>query len=215
MRNVTSSPWSGPRGGRPSPQVERGCIDIAFAGLATPEAIANPEAATMNWRLVRPRTCQTLGSRYSLLAFPLLMDRWTEAILALAVTALVGVSLMLSTGESLIGSGATTSTTINIEVDDESASRGMVLADSNGCLACHTIDGTPSTGPTWKGVAGSSRPLETGESVVADDLYLFRSITDPGSQVVAGFDNVMPATYGDTLSDQEISDLVEYIKSLG
>ena len=143
------------------------------------------------------------------------MDRWTEAILALAVTALVGVSLMLSTGESLIGSGATTSTTINIEVDDESAGRGMVLADSNGCLACHTIDGTPSTGPTWKGVAGSSRPLETGESVVADDLYLFRSITDPGSQVVAGFDNVMPATYGDTLTDQEISDMVEYIKSLG
>ena len=143
------------------------------------------------------------------------MDRWTEAILALAVTALVGVSLMLSSGESLIGDDQTTATTINIQVDDESAARGMVLAESNGCLACHTIDGTPSTGPTFKGVAGSSRPLDTGESVVADDLYLFRSITDPGSQVVAGFDNVMPATFGDTLSDQEISDLVEYIKSLG
>ena len=143
------------------------------------------------------------------------MERWTEALLALAVAALVGVSLMVFSGESLLGDDAATTTTINIEVDDASAARGMVLVESTGCLACHTIDGTPSTGPTFKGVAGSSRPLETGESVVADDLYLFRSITDPGSQVVAGFDNVMPATYGDTLTDQQISDMVEYIKSLG
>ena len=144
------------------------------------------------------------------------MRTWTEAVLAVVVTAVVGVSLMLFTDVSLFdgGSDSTTATTINIEVDDESAARGELLAESNGCLACHTIDGTPSTGPTWKGVAGSSRPLETGESVIADDLYLFRSITDPASQIVAGFDNVMPATYDDTLSDQEISDLVEYIKSL-
>ena len=147
------------------------------------------------------------------------MRTWTEALLAVVVTALVGVSLALWTGESLFGNGSdtTTQTTINVEVDDESAARGAVLAEDNGCLVCHTIDGTPSTGggPTWKGVAGSSRPLQSGESVTADDLYLFRSITDPHNQIVEGYDDRMPTTYGDTLTDQEITDLVEYIKSLG
>jgi cytochrome c oxidase subunit 2 len=56
--------------------------------------------------------------------------------------------------------------------------------------------------------------LDNGETVVADDNYLFNSIVDPQSQVVAGFDAVMPTTYSDSLSETEIQDLVEYIKSL-
>lgn len=145
------------------------------------------------------------------------MKTWLEAVLAIAVVVLVGISLMLFTGESLaIGGGdETTATTLPPVVDGESAARGEILATDSGCVACHTVDGTPNTGPTWKGVAGSSRPLESGESVTADDVYLFKSITDPGSEIVAGFDDVMPSTYGESLSDQEISDLVEYIKSLG
>jgi cytochrome c oxidase subunit 2 len=76
------------------------------------------------------------------------------------------------------------------------------------------VDGTPGSGPTWKGVAGSSTPLVSGETVIADDAYLANSIVDPGSQVVQGFDNIMPPDYGESLTDQEVSDLVEYIKSL-
>ena len=40
-----------------------------------------------------------------------------------------------------------------------------------------------------------------------------RSSTRP-SQVVSGFEPVMPTTYSDQLSQEEINDLVEYIKSL-
>jgi cytochrome c oxidase subunit 2 len=57
--------------------------------------------------------------------------------------------------------------------------------------------------------------LVTGESVLADDAYLFSSIVDPAAQVVAGFDAVMPTTYSETLSEDEINDLVQYIRSLG
>jgi cytochrome c oxidase subunit 2 len=139
---------------------------------------------------------------------------WVEAVLAISVTAILGVSLFFFTGEPLIDE-TTTETTVPITVDGQSAARGEILATDSGCIACHSADGTPGTGPTWKGVAGATRPLDTGESVTADDLYLFRSITDPGAQIVAGYDNVMPSTFGDSLSDQEISDLAEYIKSLG
>ncbi len=102
----------------------------------------------------------------------------------------------------------------DVVVDPEAASRGMQLANDSGCLACHSIDGTPNTGPTWKGVAGSSRPLESGESVDAETAYLFNSIIDPGAQVVAGFPAVMPTTYSESLTETDIDDLVAYIQSL-
>lgn len=91
---------------------------------------------------------------------------------------------------------------------------GEVVAAGTGCIACHTTDGTDLVGPTWKGLAGSERELESGETVVADDAYLRDSIVDPSSQVVVGFNPVMPQGYGDQLSDQDIANLIEYIKSL-
>ena len=140
------------------------------------------------------------------------MRSWTEGLLALFVLVAVGAALFLFTGESL--GGETTATTEPIAADPEAAIRGEAVSNGTGCLACHTVDGTTSSGPTWKGLAGSSRPLESGEVVVADTDYLTRAIVDPGAEVVAGFDNVMPPGYGDQLTDQEISDMVEYIKSL-
>jgi len=91
---------------------------------------------------------------------------------------------------------------------------GEGLAVELGCVACHTTDGTDLVGPTWAGLAGSDRLLDSGETVVADDPYLLRSIVDPPAQVVAGFNPIMPTGYGDRLTVEEISDLIDYIKSL-
>ena len=63
-------------------------------------------------------------------------------------------------------------------------------------------------------MAGATRPLVSGEQVVADNAYLFNSIVDPPSQVVSGFEPVMPTSFADQLTEDEINDLVEYIKSL-
>ena len=142
------------------------------------------------------------------------MKTWGEAALALGVTLVLGAALWLFTGEPF-GDNATTDSTTPAVVDTEAAARGQVLAQETGCLNCHSIDGTASTGPTWKGLVGASRPLASGETVVADNAYLFNSIVDPTSQVVAGFEAVMPTTYSDQLSEQDIDDLVEYINSLG
>jgi cytochrome c551/c552 len=91
---------------------------------------------------------------------------------------------------------------------------GEALAGEIGCVACHTTDGTESVGPTWAGLAGSDRLLDSGETVVADDNYLHSSIVDPPSQIVSGFNPIMPTGYADQLTDQEIQDLIDYIKSL-
>ena len=88
------------------------------------------------------------------------------------------------------------------------------LTQANGCSACHSLDGSKLVGPTWKGIFGRTEALEDGSSVTADEAYLHTSITDPGAQIVAGFANLMPANYGDTLLPTEVDAIVEYLKTL-
>lgn len=90
---------------------------------------------------------------------------------------------------------------------------GKLLYETKGCTACHTIDGSPKVGPTWKGVFGKEEAMADGTSVKVDENYIRESITDPQAKVVNGFTPSMP-TYKGQLSDQELDALVEYIKSL-
>jgi cytochrome c oxidase subunit 2 len=90
---------------------------------------------------------------------------------------------------------------------------GKLLAEKQGCLACHSTDGSPMVGPTWKGIFGTARELQAGGSVTADENYLRSAILTPQAEVVRGFAPVMP-TYQGKLSDHEINGLIEYIKSL-
>ncbi len=94
------------------------------------------------------------------------------------------------------------------------AVRGEELSKVQGCKACHSVDGSAGVGPTWQGIYGSERALEDGSTVTVDDEYLHNAIVNPGDQVVKGFTNVMPPTFGDNLTDEEINDLIEYIKTL-
>lgn len=88
---------------------------------------------------------------------------------------------------------------------------GSELFVEIGCQACHGETNT-DLAPTLHGVWGSEVELEDGSTVVADEEYVRRSITEPGADIVAGFDARMP-TFG--LSESEIDRLVEYVRSLG
>jgi cytochrome c oxidase subunit 2 len=93
--------------------------------------------------------------------------------------------------------------------------RGELLAKSQGCAACHSTDGSTLVGPTWKGLSGSAVTLSDGTTVTADDAYLRESIVDPNAKIVKGFaPNIMPPSFGKTLTPDQISDLLAYIKSL-
>jgi cytochrome c oxidase subunit II len=83
-----------------------------------------------------------------------------------------------------------------------------------GCNACHSLDGAAGVGPTWKGLYGSQVRLADGSTVTADDAYLIQSIRNPGATLVEGFQNIMPAAIGGSLTDQQIQDLIELLKSL-
>jgi cytochrome c oxidase subunit 2 len=94
------------------------------------------------------------------------------------------------------------------------AERGATWAQQFGCLACHSTDGSTLVGPTWKGLFGSTRTLADGTTVQADEAYLRTAILDPGAQLVQGFPDVMPKDFGERLTEEQVQDLIEYIKSL-
>ncbi len=93
------------------------------------------------------------------------------------------------------------------------AKTGEELAVQYGCTRCHTTDGTPHIGPTWRGLYGSQVKLSDGRTLVADDAYLTESMMDPQVKLVAGYANVMPSFLG-RLSGPEAAAIVEFIRSL-
>ena len=93
--------------------------------------------------------------------------------------------------------------------------RGRVVAQTNGCLGCHSTDGSSMTGPTWKGLFGSEVPLKSGETVAANEDYIVNAIRNPNAEIHEGYQANLMQAYGPSrISDDELQDLVDYIKSL-
>jgi cytochrome c oxidase subunit II len=88
--------------------------------------------------------------------------------------------------------------------------RGRELAQSKACLGCHSTDGSPSVGPTWKGLFGKRESLEGGGTVQVDEAFLREFIRNPQSRDIKGFPNVMPPI---PLADEELDALVGFIKA--
>lgn len=100
-------------------------------------------------------------------------------------------------------------------VPNDPVVRGQLWADRFGCFTCHSIDGIPNVGPTWQGLYGSERLLDDGTTVVADEDYIRESIIDPNAKIVQGFQRgVMPQNFGQELTPDQITDIIEYIKTL-
>jgi cytochrome c oxidase subunit 2 len=83
----------------------------------------------------------------------------------------------------------------------------------NGCITCHLADGT-GPGPSLLGVYGHPVRLTNGQTVAADDAYIRESILSPTAKIVAGYNPIMPPFQGQ-LSEEQILDLMAYIRSLG
>ena len=92
------------------------------------------------------------------------------------------------------------------------AELGKTLAAAKGCVACHTVDGSPLVGPTWKGLYGKTETMADGSTAKVDEAYLRAFIRNPTARVVKGYAPIMPHF---DLSEQELTALVTYIESQG
>ncbi len=103
----------------------------------------------------------------------------------------------------------------NGDGEPDLAAIGEAVVQANGCIACHSLDGSSGIGPTWLGVFGSTETLSDGSTVLVDETYLEESIMDPGAKLVDGFQpNMMPAAYAGIMSQDEVRALIAYIKTI-
>ena len=98
-----------------------------------------------------------------------------------------------------------------LELDTALAMEGQRLSTEQGCIACHTVDGSLGVGPSWLGMWGRVRPLQNGEAVLIDETYFRRSIRAPEAQIAEGYPNVMLRSF---ISDEEIDALMAFAQSL-
>ncbi len=95
---------------------------------------------------------------------------------------------------------------------DDVASIGASLFRSLGCSGCHA-ENSAVHAPPLAGLYGRPVRLSDGRTVTADDAYLRDSILRPGSDIVDGYENIMPSFAG-LIGDDEIFALTAYIRSL-
>lgn len=95
---------------------------------------------------------------------------------------------------------------------DETPDGGKKIYEQK-CKSCHSVDGSPGIGPSWKGAWGANHKMTDGASVPVDENYVRTSILNPGAQVVAGFPNAMTNFTG-LIKDGEIKAIIAYMKTL-
>jgi cytochrome c oxidase subunit 2 len=84
------------------------------------------------------------------------------------------------------------------------AAAGAELFASAGCTGCHTLADAGSTGTTGPDLDGALKGK--------DAAYIETAIVDPNDEIAENYPpDVMPQTYGDEFSPEEIDALVAYL----
>ncbi|MGI8467719.1 MAG: cytochrome c oxidase subunit II [Pyrinomonadaceae bacterium] len=81
-----------------------------------------------------------------------------------------------------------------------------------GCASCHE-GGASQRGAHLEGQFGKDVKLTDGSTVVFNEDYIRNSILNPASQVVEGYQPIMP-TFKGQVTEEQLNSLVAYIKSL-
>lgn len=97
------------------------------------------------------------------------------------------------------------------------AMMGRMLVESKGCVACHSLDGRTIIGPSFKGRYGTNIVVITNgqeREIQMNDEYILRSIYEPDYDVVKGFRKGQMVSYRNEISEEQVSWIIEFIKSL-
>jgi cytochrome c oxidase subunit 2 len=94
------------------------------------------------------------------------------------------------------------------------AERGREAYGKRACIGCHSVDGTRMTGPSFKGLYMSKQELEGLPTIVADEDYLRESILQSNAKITKGFPSGVMPLFAGTIPDDEVTSLIEFIKSV-
>jgi cytochrome c oxidase subunit 2 len=95
------------------------------------------------------------------------------------------------------------------------ADAGRRLWSAN-CAACHSIDGSPGTGPTWQNLWGAQRNLPDGTITVegdAGEAYITESVWYPNAYIVPGNWGQMNSYLGQ-IDEREMFAMIQFMKTI-
>jgi mono/diheme cytochrome c family protein len=82
-----------------------------------------------------------------------------------------------------------------------------------GCSTCHSLEaGVTIVGPSLAGIGSHAGERVSGLSA---EEYLRQSILEPNAHLAEGFSaNIMPTTWSETLTKEQLDDLVAFLLTL-
>ena len=98
--------------------------------------------------------------------------------------------------------------------EKRSSDPGRSLLDVKGCLACHSLDGTPKVGPSFKGLLGRKETVIAADGekqITVDGAFIRDHILHPQRATVKGFPPVMPAI---PMTEEELRAIAAYLETV-
>jgi cytochrome c oxidase subunit 2 len=92
--------------------------------------------------------------------------------------------------------------------------RGLIVINEQGCTGCHSLDGSEGIAPSLFQLAGQTRRIVVNgqtKEITVDEDYLKRAIRDPESEMVEGYDPMMPPYDSATVSDADLQAVIDYL----
>lgn len=95
------------------------------------------------------------------------------------------------------------------------ADAGEAAYAANGCTACHVMEGN-GTGPSPAGIFTRAQGYaDANDDIASARYYLVQSIMNPNAFAADGYQvGAMPMNYPDTLTLDEMSNIIAYLESL-
>lgn len=97
-------------------------------------------------------------------------------------------------------------------VDGSLAHQGWILFHKLQCSTCHNLENPKA--PNLEGIHGSKRSFAGGYTHTVDDNYIRESIRNPKKKVREGWQAIMPAYSPTDVTEEELIQVIQYIKSL-
>jgi cytochrome c oxidase subunit 2 len=94
---------------------------------------------------------------------------------------------------------------------------GFSIMKFQGCMACHSVDGTKIVGPSYLNLFGKQEVVSRNGAdvtITVDEDYIKKSILEPDADLVKGYPRGLMQSYSGKISDTDITKIIEYIKSL-
>lgn len=87
---------------------------------------------------------------------------------------------------------------------------GLTVFQANGCASCHTFKpagATGKVGPDLDNLLAEAQKANRGPLA----QFVHQSIVDPAAYLEPGYSDLMPHTFGQTLSEEQLTQLVQYL----